>query len=279
MVQLLRNAGSEITLVTPGPPTLLQKALVWSGNLFFRFRNALFPLLFISLALFTRPSFFLGRHDLDSIVVWVGVLTAVTGQCFRLFVIGFAYIKRGGKDGRVHADQLVTQGVYAHTRNPMYAGNVLIAVGLGLAYGSPWVYFFVIPFFAFVYLSIVVAEETYLCARFGKIYEDYAGRVNRFWPNFRGMEESLKKFKYDWKRAVRKEYGTFFGTLLGIVVIPLWKLYYLYGFSEKKNAILTLAALIPPGFCLYLLVRFLKLSGRLASPKPPLNIKEPSLPS
>ena len=243
--------------------------LVRAGNLFFRVRNALFPVIFVALALLTRPAFFLGNPALDRIVVWLGVLTACIGQGFRLFVIGYAYVKRGGKEGRVYADNLVSQGVYAHSRNPMYVGNFLMAVGLGLIYGSPWVYFFVIPFFAFVYLSIVTAEETYLRTRFGKVYEDYCKRVNRFLPDFRGIKESLKKFEFDWKRALRKDYGTFFATFFGLVAIPIWKLYYLYGFTEKKTTLLILAALIPPGFCLYGLVRFLKLTHRLDSPDNP----------
>ena len=240
--------------------------MISAGNLFFRFRNALFPIIFVALALLTRPAFFLGNPHLDQIVVWLGIVTALAGQCFRLFVIGYAYIKRGGKDGKVYADDLVTQGVYAHSRNPMYVGNFLIAVGLGLVYGSPWVYFFVIPFFAFVYLSIVEAEEAYLRKRFGQTFDDYAKRVNRFIPDFRGLGKSLAGLQYNWKKVLRKDYGTLFGTFFGMVAIRIWKLYYLFGFAEKKNAILFLAAFIPPGLCLYLLVRYLKLTGRLASP-------------
>ena len=272
MVQLLRDAGTEIGRMSAGECSFPgQKVVVACGNVFFRVRNGLFPVIFAGLALFTRPAFFLRSPSLDRVVVWLGVITALIGQGFRLFVIGYAYIKRGGKDGRVYADQLVCEGVYAHTRNPMYVGNFLMAVGLGLIYGSGWVYIFVIPFFSFVYLSIVTAEEGYLLHRFGKAYEDYAKRVNRFWPNFRGIGKSLKKFRYDWKRAIRKDYGTLSATLFGVVAIPLWKLYYLYGFSEKKDTILVLAALIPPGLCLYLLIRFLKLTGRLDSPDPALN--------
>lgn len=248
------------------PQSLVPPWMVEAGNFFFRLRNALFPLIFVALALFTRPVFFLGNPDLDRIVVGLGILIALAGQCFRLFVIGYAYIKRGGKEGRVYADSLVVKGVYAHSRNPMYVGNFMMAVGLGLVYGSPWVYFFVVPFFAFVYLSIVGAEEVYLSHRFGEAYEDYARRVNRFWPNFKGMGESLKKFPYDWKRALRKDYGTLFGTLTGILLINIWKLFYLYGFSEKKDAILTLGALLIPVGIFYGVIRYLKLTGRLVSP-------------
>ena len=122
-------------------PILLQ-----SGHFFFKFRNALFPIVFVLLFLFSRPSLFLGSEFLDRYVVLLGSLIALAGQAFRLLVIGFAYIKRGGKNGKVYAETLVTKGFYAHTRNPMYVGNFLIAFGLGLVYGSPWVYFFVIPF-------------------------------------------------------------------------------------------------------------------------------------
>lgn len=247
----------------------MNRILIAAGNFFFRFRNALFPVIFIMLTLFTRPALFLGNPYLDKVVVWLGVTMALLGQGFRLFVIGYAYIKRGGKDRRVYADNLVIKGFYAHTRNPMYAGNFLIAVGLGLVYGSPWVYFFVIPFFAFVYLSIVTAEETYLSKRFGQEYEDYRARVNRFIPNLQGIGKSLRELHYDWKRAIRKDYGTLFGTLLGSLMINLWKNYYLYGLAEKKDVILTMGIMIILGFLVYLFVRFLKLTGRLNSPDLP----------
>lgn len=239
--------------------------LLTSGNFLFKFRNALFPAIFVCMFLFTRPALFLGNETLDYFIVTLGILAALAGQCFRLAVIGYAYIKRGGKDGKVYADDLVIQGFYAHTRNPMYVGNFLIAVGLGLIYGSPWVYFFVIPFFTLAYLSIVMAEETYLRQKFGKQYEDYEKQVNRFIPDFRGIKESLGGFRYDWRKAIRKDYGTLFATLFGIVFINIWKQFYLYGFASRKETIILLAALIIPIALGYAFVRFLKLTGRLAS--------------
>lgn len=242
---------------------MIQKILLASGNLFFRVRNSLFPVIFICLFLFTRPAHFLGNEFLDRIIVALGVITALAGQCFRLSVIGFAYIKRGGREGRVYADDLVIEGFYAHTRNPMYVANYLITVGLGLMYGSPWVYFFVIPFFSFVYLSIVVAEENFLRSKFGADYDEYCRKVNRFVPNFSGLKESLKKFSYDWKKVIRKEYGTLFGTLFALDFIPLWKAWHIYGFSEKKTEILVRLLLLVPGILGYLWVRKLKKSGKL----------------
>lgn len=242
---------------------MIQKILLASGNLFFRVRDALFPVIFIGLFLFTRPALFWGNEFLDRFIVATGIITALAGQCFRLSVIGFAYIKRGGKEGRVYADDLVIEGFYAHTRNPMYVANYLMTVGLGLMYGSPWVYFFVIPFFSYVYLSIVVAEENFLRTKFGAGYDEYCRKVNRFVPDFRGLKDSLNKYSYDWKKVIRKEYGTLFGTLFALDFIPLWKAWCLYGFSEKKTEILVRLLLLVPGIFGYLWVRKLKKSGKL----------------
>ncbi len=253
---------------------MIQKILLASGNLFFRVRNALFPVIFICLFLFTRPALFFGNELMDRFIVTVGVLAAMAGQCFRLSVIGFAYIKRGGKEGRVYADDLVIEGFYAHTRNPMYVANYLMTVGLGLMYGSPWVYFFVIPFFSYVYLSIVVAEENFLRSKFGPEYDEYCRNVHRFVPNFRGLKDSLKKFSYDWKKVIRKEYGTLFGTLFALDFIPLWKAWYIYGFAAKNTEIIVRIFLLVPGVLGYLWVRKLKKSGKLHTED--VSVEKPS---
>ena len=244
---------------------LFRRLTLACGNFFFRFRNGLFPLTFVVLFFLTRPALFLGNESLDLLAVAAGIAIAVAGQIFRLLVIGFAYIKRGGKEGRVWAEDLVVKGFYAHSRNPMYVGNFLITVGVGIIYGSPWIYFLVIPFFSFVYGSIVAVEENYLLGRFGAPYEDYMRRVNRFIPNFHGIQESLREFHYDWKRALRKDYGTMFGLMLGILFLNAWKAYYIFGFAERKRGILTCAVLLVPATAFYITTRILKLSKRLAS--------------
>ncbi len=240
-----------------------QRFMLASGNFFFRFRNALFPAVVVALLLFTRPALFFGSASLDRVVTALGVAVTLAGQCFRLLVIGFVYIKRGGKDGRIYAKNLVTEGFYAHTRNPMYVGNFLIVLGLGMIYGAPQVYFIVVPFFAFVYLSIVTAEERYLRQRFGDEFDEYVRNVNRFIPNFRGIRKSLREFHYDWKRALRKDYGVLYETLVAICLTHLWKTYYLYGYAGREKQFLAFAVLIGVLSLLYLLARYLKLTKRL----------------
>jgi len=223
-------------------------------------------MVFVILPLTTRPGLFWGSEVLDRVVVILGILIALAGQSLRLLVIGYVYVKRGGKNRRIYADKLVVEGFYAHTRNPMYVGNFLITVGVGITYGSPWIYFLVIPFFSFVYVTIVMAEETFLRDKFVNEYEEYEKRVNRFVPDFRGIKNSLKDFHYDWRRALRKDYGTICGTLFGLLIINVWKTYYLYGFQARKGEIVALAVLFIPLGLLYALMSYLKSSGRLVSP-------------
>ena len=46
-----------------------------------------------------------------------------------MLTIGYEYIVRGGRQGKVYAEDLVQGGVFAHSRNPLYLGNLLIIVG------------------------------------------------------------------------------------------------------------------------------------------------------
>jgi len=78
------------------------------------------------------------------------------------------------------SDHLVTDGPFSFTRNPIYLGNTMLTVGIGLISGIVW----------FVPLALVAAfatqklaierEEKHLYARFGKRFRDYAKRVRRW---------------------------------------------------------------------------------------------------
>ncbi len=251
----------------PAPARRIHPAwMLASGNALFRIRNGLFPVIYVLLALFTRPAQFMGNPAWDRIVMTIGVLIALVGQAFRLFVIGFAYIKRGGKKRKVYAENLVVEGLYAHSRNPMYVGNFLIACGAGLVYGSLWMYVLVIPFFAWVYLAITAAEEQYLFEKFGPDYEAYMKSVNRFIPNFRGLSASLSTYHYRWRTVLAKDYGTIFSTIAGLTAIVMWKKCSIYGWEAKKGEILAIAWLFIPWVLFYGTARFLKLTGRLQEP-------------
>ena len=241
----------------------LHSIFLGSGRFFFKVRNGLFPTLLILLLVVARPTRFLGHTGLDIYATALGIFLVLAGQTFRLLVIGYAYIRRGGKNREVFANELVTRGFYAHTRNPMYLGNFSVVVGLSLVYGSAWGYGLMVPFFAFVYLSITTAEEEYLHGKFGANFDEYVRRVNRFIPNLDGIRASLAEFSYDWRRALIKEYNTLSFILAAMFGILAWKITYVYGYAEHKTLIRALGATWIPLAVFYGTIRYLKKTRRL----------------
>ena len=243
--------------------SLTYRALLASGRFFFRVRNALFPLVLLAILMLDRPAELFGSPGMDKLAMAIGIALVLAGQGFRLAVIGYAYIRRGGKNGEVHANELVTRGFYAHTRNPMYVGNFMVVVGFSLLFGSAWVVALAAAFFGWVYLAITTAEEAFLRGKFGREYDDYANRVNRFVPNFQGLRASLAEFEYDWRRALVKEYNTLCFTLGIIQGLLIWKIVYLYGYAEHQALVRLLGFALLFLALFYGAVRYLKKTRRL----------------
>ena len=78
---------------------------------------------------------------------------------------------------------LVTGGLYAFVRNPMYAGFGFMLAGLGIAFASDWTLVLMIPAAIVLHRGVVLREERYLEAKFGDAYRQYMMRVPRYgWP-------------------------------------------------------------------------------------------------
>jgi protein-S-isoprenylcysteine O-methyltransferase Ste14 len=76
---------------------------------------------------------------------------------------------------------LATSGPYAFTRNPLYLGSIIIAVGFIVAARNFWIGVAALAMFAFIYLPVIMAEEKYLRSTFPG-YDRYASEVPRFLP-------------------------------------------------------------------------------------------------
>lgn len=235
------------------------RALAPLGRFFFKFRDFLFPVVFLGLALASEP----GGGPWDRALDLLGILVALAGQLLRAVVIGFAYIRRGGKDKQVYAESLVQEGVFAHSRNPLYLGNFLALVGFCLVHDSALCYLVGIPFFAFAYLAIVAAEEEYLHGKFGADYEAYCRRVPRFIPSFARLGATLGGMSFDWKRLVRKEYGSTFAGLTLILALLVWDEYRLHGPDSARGLLPGVLSVWAVLVCGYLTARVLKKSGAL----------------
>ncbi len=78
------------------------------------------------------------------------------------------------------SDHLVMDGPFSFTRNPIYFGNTLLMIGIGMVSGSLWfIALALIAAFATQKLAIE-REEKHLQSRFGKKYIDYTKRVRRW---------------------------------------------------------------------------------------------------
>ncbi len=72
-------------------------------------------------------------------------------------------------------EQLATAGPYAFTRNPLYLGTALVAVGLLIAARSWWLAAGFAVVFALVYLPVIELESQHL----SKLFADYAAYCER----------------------------------------------------------------------------------------------------
>jgi len=189
------------------------------GNFFFRYRNYLFPLVIVPVVLDPYRVFPEGGFARERWLDLGFLMVGVAGEALRALVVGFAYIKRGGLNKRIYAEKLVTRGMFGHSRNALYVGNALMIASLILIANSVWGYLIAAPFFIFVYLSIVAAEESHLRATFGAEYDAYCRRVNRWIPNFRGFSASIEDMRFRWERVVAKEYSSVFAWVAGVLAI------------------------------------------------------------
>ncbi|MBI5679195.1 MAG: isoprenylcysteine carboxylmethyltransferase family protein [Planctomycetes bacterium] len=250
MVQLLWNGSC--------------KMMVKIGNFFFRYRNALFPLVFV-LLFFERRWPVFNSELAERWEIGIGIVVALSGQILRALTIGLAYIKRGGKKKQVYAEKLVQNGIFAHCRNPLYLGNLLILFGVGIAANSLPFVLFGIPFFLFAYLAIIHAEENYLEKKFGQEFKDYCKRVNRIIPNFSRIGNTIKSMEFNWKRLIVKEYATPFAWITGLTFLIIKDTYLDHGYEASKYTLWSLSILLLVATCAFFTAWYLKKNKFLRS--------------
>src|SRR5215472_9204203 len=101
----------------------------------------------------------------------VGTAVAAVGVLIRALASG--HIRKNA--------ELATTGPYAFTRNPLYLGSIIIAIGCIIAARNIWIGIGALAMFAFIYLPVIAAEEKYLRSAFPG-YGQYAKEVPRLLP-------------------------------------------------------------------------------------------------
>ncbi|MGK6353236.1 methyltransferase family protein [Parapedobacter sp. DT-150] len=238
--------------------------MVRIGDFFFKYRNYLFIFLYLALFIPSPPIF--SEADFGPTFyrypLIAGLVITIIGQLIRGITISLAYIVRGGKDKKVYADRLVTDGVFAHCRNPLYVGNVLMLLGVGILVNSLLYLLVFIPLFLFIYQAIVLAEENFLRNKFGDQFDAYAKRVHRWLINPVGLGKTISSMHFLWKRWLTKEYNTQVVWLAGIAVILCYKYTHWQWDAATRNTWFVIVLVILAVY--YITVRYLKKSGKWA---------------
>jgi protein-S-isoprenylcysteine O-methyltransferase Ste14 len=103
-------------------------------------------------------------------VLW-SLLLVVPGLWLRAYASG--YVRKNS--------QLTQTGPYAHTRNPLYLGSILIAAGFAVAIGSWVVALTLAAMFIVIYVPVIASEERFLRRTFSD-FDAYCRRVPRLIP-------------------------------------------------------------------------------------------------
>jgi protein-S-isoprenylcysteine O-methyltransferase Ste14 len=254
---------SDVSAAGHDVATRRHPLLVRCGNFFFRYRDAISPAVFLALLVATRPRLLGGSLDTDRWLDIAGLLASLTGQALRIAVIGYAYIVRGGKGRKVYAEDLVTGGFFSACRNPLYVGNLLIYFGLIIVWNSPWMYAIAVPFYLFLYSSIVAAEEEFLHGKFGAAYDAYCHDVPRWVPDLRRLGAGLEGMAFNWRRVVLREYGTIVALTLTASILLIGETLYFTSKWAWRSRIIPIAIVMGIVILLWAITRWLKLSKRL----------------
>ncbi len=237
----------------------MKSLMIKVGNFFFTWRNKLFPLIILGLyAVAPPPHEIMGSESLETAKDILALLIAFAGLLIRAVVIGYAYIKRGGMNKKVYAENLVTEGMFSLCRNPLYLGNIFIYAGVFLMHGNPLVVILGIGLYLFIYQSIIYAEETYLLQKFGDAYHEYCRDVPRWIPRLSHFREATTGMEFNLQRVIIKDYTTIATTIIALAITEGYEYLALPNVSGDTTYITFLAAFILASGLFAAMVRFYK---------------------
>ena len=126
------------------------------------------------------PSFILrGVFGLRTRLI-VGAILIATGAV--VAIVAFRSFMQAGTNVEPWkpALTLVTSGIFAWMRNPMYVALILLLAGVAIALGSDWMLVLLMPAALILHFGVVKREERYLAAKFGETYREYVSKVPRY---------------------------------------------------------------------------------------------------
>ena len=120
----------------------------------------------------------------------LGIILILLGA----FIWGYAFFRTRIDEG-IKNNRLVTDGIYAWCRNPLYTGWMFICIGISFFVGNLWLLVLPFIFWALMTVMMKLTEEKWLRNLYGAEYEAYCRRVNRVWPWFPKQKQIETRFE------------------------------------------------------------------------------------
>lgn len=163
------------------------------------------------------PAFFGSNGYLIALIG--GAVITIFGLVFRALTIAFENSLEGGGPMHVPRNGSDRNGMYDICRNPLFAGNILIISGIALMANSLHFFISVVPLYCFVFHVMVKKEERYLHETYGRDYERYTQRVNRWIPDFHKLGHLVRSGSFNVKRYLVNEYASLYFLFLFIFIL------------------------------------------------------------
>jgi protein-S-isoprenylcysteine O-methyltransferase Ste14 len=158
-----------------------------------------------------------------AVYLWLATPTAASMLIGSVLIIPGLAI-RALASGHVRKnEQLTTTGPYGYTRNPLYLGSLILAVGFAIGARNLWIGAGLIVIFVAIYLPVIRGEEAFLREHFAE-FEEYARHVPRLWPRVSSFNPTRGSFSWDlyWKH---REYNATLGSGLIMAAMMVKRLY------------------------------------------------------
>jgi protein-S-isoprenylcysteine O-methyltransferase Ste14 len=194
----------------PGTPARLKPRLARIGHRLFSHRLAIGLGVTAVVAPFVRPT--RATTPPEARLKAGGLCLVLTGLGIRGWAAGFA--GRHTRSAKVEGSKLATGGPYAHVRNPIYLGSVMLGLGMVLLIGDRRLLVPCALTFLALYSGLIPAEEEFLSQKFQDEYRAYCRHVPRLLPRFTAWAGAAKA-PFDW-RAVGGEWR------LSLIVALIW---------------------------------------------------------
>lgn len=114
------------------------------------------------------------------ILMLVGIVVLIIG--LGLIVLArreFAHYGQPTDPGHP-TSKVVKTGVFAISRNPLYLGSVFVLLGIALIFNLLWTLVTLLISIIISHFVLIIPEEQYLVAKFGKEYNEYIASVHRW---------------------------------------------------------------------------------------------------